>query len=453
MTYEDFVASKLKDNPATGFTPTELSSHLFDFQRDLVRWALKRGRAAIFADTGLGKSRMQLEWARQIVEHEGSPVIVLAPLAVAAQTVREAEAIGIKAVHAREDVDAPIIVTNYERLHRFNPSRFVGVVLDESSCIKHHDSKTLSTLLKAFADTKYKLCATATPAPNDFVELGTHAEFLGACTRAEMLAEFFVHDGSSTQDWRLKGHARAHFWRWVSTWGALMRRPGDLGYDDSGYILPTLHVHKHVLPNPPGYIPPETMGLAERRAARKASTLSRVAACAEVIAAEPNEQWLCWGDLNAETELLSDVTGAVEVAGPDDPDDKERNLLDFAEGRIPILVTKSTIAGFGLNMQRCARMAFIGVSDSFEQYYQAVRRCYRFRQSREVHVHLFASEAERAVLDNLERKEADAKAMADALAEETRESVRSEVQRAARNKVTYTADKALVRPAFLKGAA
>lgn len=454
--YEDFVASKLRDDPASGFTPGELSASLFPFQRDLVRWALKRGRAAIFADTGLGKSRMQLEWARQVAAHENGPVLVLAPLAVAAQTVREAAAIGVRAVHAREEADAgdaPVVVTNYERVHKFDLSRYVGVVLDESSCIKHHNSKTLATLLKAFEKTKYKLCATATPAPNDFVELGTHAEFLGACSRAEMLAEFFVHDGSSTQDWRLKGHARAHFWRWVSTWGALMRRPSDLGYDDAGYALPTLHVHKHVLPNPPGYVAPETMGLSERRAARRESVLARVAACAAVIAAEPEEQWLVWGDLNAETELLCDVTGGVEVAGPDDPDEKEARLLDFAEGRTSVLVTKPTIAGWGLNFQRCARMAFIGVSDSFEQYYQAVRRCWRFRQEREVHVHLFASEAERAVLDNLERKEADARAMADALAEETRESVKSEVQRAAKNHATYAAEKAVERPRFLKGRA
>lgn len=373
-------------------------------------------------------------WADGAVRAVGGRALVLAPLAVAAQTAREGLEIGIEVRVCRDgsEVRDGINVTNYDRLHRFDPGEFSTIVLDESSCIKHHDSKRLALLLGTFGDTRYRLCATATPAPNDWVELGTHSEFLDAASRAEMLAEYFVHDSGKTQDWRLKGHARAEFWQWVSSWAALVRRPSDLGYLDDGYELPPLTVHKHVV----GPDAPEAATLTERRAARRLSIEDRVTACAAVVLSEPDEQWLVWGELNAETELLTRCIGdAVEIRGPDDPDKKEEALLAFAAGKIRVLVSKPKICGWGLNFQKCARMAFVGISDSFESYYQAVRRCWRFGQSRPVDVHLFSSPAERAVLDNLERKEADARAMADALSAETRAAVREEVRglRAMRN--------------------
>lgn len=238
MNYNDFVGNKLGISVPTGIASHgELSRSLFPHQRALTEWALRRGRAAIFADTGLGKTRMQIEWAHVVHQHTARPVLILAPLAVAAQTVTEGAAIGVQIQHCREigDVRAGINITNYDRLHRFDPSVFGGVVLDESSCIKHHDAKTLRVLLEAFADTPFKLCATATPAPNDWTELATHAEFLGVCKRQEMLAEFFTHDGGDTSVWRLKGHARHVFWRWVCQWGALVRKPSDLGF--SGLAL------------------------------------------------------------------------------------------------------------------------------------------------------------------------------------------------------------------------
>ena len=461
--YREFVARKLALQPPTGIDRVpDLHESLFPHQRDLVRWALRRGRAAIFANTGLGKTAMQLEWARVVCEAQGGSVLVLAPLAVAEQTVKEGRRIGVDVTLCREasDVRPGVNVTNYDRLHRFDPSAFVGVVLDESSCIKHHDASTLRTLLDAFARTAFKLCATATPAPNDWTELGTHAEFLGICTRTEMLSEFFCHDGGETQVWRLKGHARAQFWRWVASWGALVQRPSDLGYDDAGYALPPLAVQEHVIlcsretaTNAGVLFVSEAKSLMDRRAARKASTMDRVTECARMVNADDlsGEPWIVWCDLNAESEALTKaIPGAVEVRGSDPVDVKAERLRAFSEGRVRVLVTKPSIAGFGLNWQHCARVAFVGVTDSWESYYQAVRRCWRFGQSRPVAVHIFASEAEGAVLANLRRKEEDARRMGDALATETSATVRAAVLGAVRETNTYAASKRITVPHWLK---
>ena len=458
--YEKFLSTKSKVAQPVGFEAVDLHSSLFPFQRDLVTWALRQGRCAIFADTGLGKTRMQLEWARQVSARAGR-VLILAPLAVAAQTAREGAALSVPVKLCREasDVAPGINVTNYERLHRFNPSDFAGIVLDESSCIKHHNTKTLAQLMEAFGETAYKLAATATPAPNDFAELGTHAEFLGICTRAEMLSEYFVHDGSDTQSWRIKGHARAHFWKWVSSWAALIRRPSDLGYEDAGYALPPLDVRHYVAPtdvatlrNMGVLFAEQARDLTERRNARKASIAKRVQMVADLVNAD-DEQWIVWGDFNAETEGVTKlVPDAVEVAGSDDPDDKAQAMLDFADGKIRVLVTKSSIAGFGLNWQNCARMAFVGVSDSWESYYQAVRRCYRFGQKRAVAVHIFSSEAEGSVIENLKRKEADALRMSEELSIETRESLRSNVLRRSRRHNPYEPSVAIALPGWLRSA-
>jgi hypothetical protein len=328
-------------------------------------------------------------------------------------------------------------------------------VLDESSCIKHHDTKTLRTLLDAFRGTPFKLCATATPAPNDWTELGTHAEFLGICTRTEMLAEYFTHDGGETSVWRLKGHARELFWRWVVSWGALIRRPSDLGHNDAAYRLPSLHLHEHFVevdtPSNGMLFALEAQTLSERRDARRASMADRVAECAAICNSEPGEPWVVWCDLNAEGDALTaSINGAVQIAGADSTEVKESRLQAFAAGTIRVLVSKPSICGFGLNWQHSARMAFVGVTDSFEAYYQAVRRCWRFGQSREVHVHIFASGTEGAIVANLKRKERDALLMAESLSAETRDAVMAEIKGAARLTNAYDANRAVSIPSFLR---
>ncbi len=458
--YTTMLSRKLAAVAPSGIaSPVKLPASLFPHQSALTGWALKRGRSAIFADTGLGKSRMQLAWADAVRKHTGRPVLILAPLAVAAQTAAEGDALDVQVTICRDgaEVSPGVNITNYDRLHRFDPAIFGGVVLDESSIIKHHDARTFSTLTAAFRDAPFRLCATATPAPNDWTELGTHAEFLGICTRQEMLAEFFTHDGGDTSVWRLKGHARHVFWRWVCSWGALIRRPSDLGYDDSAYALPPLHLHEHTvsteMPLNGMLFAMEAQTLSERRDARRTSLADRVAECAAIVNADA-EPWVVWCDLNAEGDALrAAIPGAVEIRGADDTDTKEQRLRDFAEGRIRVLITKPSIAGFGLNWQHCARMAFVGVTDSFEAYYQAVRRCWRFGQRRDVHVHIFASDAEGAVVANLRRKERDALAMAESLSAETHDAVMAEVTGSSRQTNPYQAVQRVAVPAFLKDAA
>ena len=478
--YETFVQKKLATPPPTGFRVDEsaLPKGLFRFQNAIVRWALRRGRAAVFAGTGLGKTRVQLAWAQQVYEAEklkrlvaggagekDARVLILAPLAVAAQTVAEGAAIGVSVTLCREaaDVRTGLNITNYDRLHKFSGFSWDGVVLDESSCIKHFDSKTLKSLLETFSDTPYKLACTATPAPNDYTELGCHAQFLDVCTRGEMLSEFFVHDGGDTQTWRLKGHAKDAFWRWVASWAALVGHPRDLGheFDEKGYDLPPLSVSEHLLPADEGtaqaagvLFAEEAAGLMERRQARRASLEARVKACAEWVNAEAKkgEAVLVWCELNAESEALTKaIPGALEVTGSMSADEKEERLVAFSSGKARVMVTKPVLAGWGLNWQHCARMAFVGVNDSWESYFQAVRRCWRFGQTRPVEVHVFASEVEGAVVANLKRKEKDAEEMAKALAVETASLVRGEVLGAARTVVEYEPTVEMRLPVWLKG--
>lgn len=457
MSYINFLAAKTVDHAPTGIVRDLADYPLFPHQRELASWALRRGRAAIFAATGLGKTRMHLAWGNEVSGETQRPVIVLAPLAVAEQTVAEGRAIGVQVTHVRQqsEVRAGVNVCNYERLHRLDPSAFGGVVLDESSIIKHHDARTFALLLDSFERTDFKLCATATPAPNDWTELGTHAEFLGVRSRTEMLSEFFVHDGGDTQTWRLKGHARHEFWRWVASWGALIQSPADLGHDDADYRLPELNICEHTIKSgaamPGELFAVEAQTLSERRDARKASLGERVAVCAQQVLNEPAEPWIIWCDLNAEGDALrKSIPGAVEIRGSDTIEEKESRLTAFARGEIRVLITKPSIAGFGLNWQHCARMAFVGVTDSFEAYYQAVRRCWRFGQRRPVDVHIFASDLEGAVVANLKRKEADALAMSAALSAETASFVRENVLGVTRERNPYNPSRPIAAPAFLR---
>ncbi len=423
--------------------PASAAGALFPFQDEIVAWALERDRCAIFADTGLGKALMQLEWARVRHAQTGGRVLILAPLAVARQTEREAEKFcipGVAAVRHPSDTDAPIVVTNYERLHLFCDEEWAAIVLDESSILKSVDSKTRDFLTKWAAPIAYRLCCTATPAPNDHTELGNHSEFLGVLTRAQMLGTYFVHDEQNVavQRWRLKGHAHRLFWEWVAGWAIAGRRPSDLGdYADTGYVLPPLEVTHEWLQDRREAAEGQLFALDahtldERRHARLASTDERVAACAAKVAAEPSEPWIIWCDYNRESAALARaIPGAVEIRGSDTPERKEQALVDFSEGRIRVLVTKPSIAGFGLNWQHCARVAFVGLSDSYEQWYQAIRRCWRFGQTRPVEVHVFASKAERVVIDNVQRKAREAEQMMEQITRYLADA------RAARDHTTY----------------
>lgn len=425
LLYEDFIASKASAVTFDSAPNVGIASHLFSFQRDLVTWALKRGRAAIFADTGLGKSAMQIEWARNVAS--AGRVLILAPLAVADQTVREAARFGVDVRYLRsDDGETRIAITNYEMIEHFDPSRFVGVVLDESSILKSFTGATRNLIIETFAHTPYRLACTATPAPNDFTELGNHSEFLGVLSRLEMLAEYFTHDGGNTQDWRLKGHAVLAFWTWVASWGAVVRKPSALGYPDDGYNLPPLRFHEHVIKvshadawDAGALFVADARTLNDQRAIRRSTMERRVEIVAELANAD-DRPWLVWCELNDEGDALKDaIAGAVQVRGADEPEVKRDRLLGFADGRYRVLVTKPSIAGFGMNWQHCQSMAFVGPSNSYEQTYQAIRRCWRFGQKHAVDVHIATAENERAILQNLRRKEADA----DRLAEETQSYV------------------------------
>lgn len=457
--YEEFVSRKLVRVPDTGMASIPaLHSSLFPHQRDLTTWALRRGRCAVFADTGLGKSAIEIEYARHVSAYTNRPVLILTPLAVAQQMVQEGRRLGVdvKVCRERADIHSGVNVTNYDRLHKFDSSVFGGLVADESSILKSHESKTLQALIDAFRETQFKLAATATPSPNDYTELGTHAEFLGVCKRTEMLAEFFQHDGGETQTWVLKGHARQPFWRWVASWGALIRKPSDLGHSNDGYDLPSLREESHVLPADPetvkraGLLFAEPAGdLMARRAARRASIDARVAECTAIVNSD-DEQWIVWAALNDESRALAQsIRGAIEVTGSQDVDEKELRLQSFLTGESRILVTKSSIAGFGINAQRCARMAFVGVDDSHESRYQSIRRIWRFGQKRECVVHTFASEVEGNVLDNLSRKAKDAERMAQELSRETGAMVRAEVLGQERYTNDY-AERRFRMPAWLR---
>lgn len=422
--YLDFIASKRIVVPPAGFEPGPSKAPLFPFQRANVEWAVRRGRAALFLDTGLGKTIQQLEWARQVAEHTDGPVLVLAPLAVAQQTVREGARFGIPVVYARDASEVPpgrpIVITNYERLEKFDARAFAGVVLDESSSIKAYSGTRKRQIFEAFAGTAYKLACTATPAPNDHLELGNHAEFLDVMSSHQMIARWFINDTSTFGTYRLKGHAVEPFWDWVSSWAVMASLPSDLGdFSDEGYVLPPLNTNVHVVDVD---LTPEKeagtlirmveMSATNIHAEKRRTAAARAAKVAEVVAREPHEAWLIWCETDYEADALTAaIPGAVEVRGSDSLEAKERSLGGFATGEVKILVTKAKIAGFGLNWQHCARLAFVGATFSFESYYQAIRRCWRFGQARPVESHVVMASTERPVWEVLTRKHADFEAM------------------------------------------
>lgn len=420
--YDAFLRAKSAVATRAGFDVEDSEIHhaLFGFQRAIVGWAIRRGRAAIFADCGMGKTLMQIEWARHVCTRTGGNVLILCPLAVSVQTQAEAERFGYIATICRsgEDVRPGINIANYERLSGFDPSQFAGIVLDESSILKSFDGATRKAI-QSFADPiAYRLACTATPAPNDHTEIGTHAEFLAVCSRSEMLATYFCHDGGETQKWRLKGHAVGAFWSWVASWAVAVRKPSDLGFCDDGYDLPGLTIHDHPVDDETfdkgrTLFGVEASGLTDQREARRSSLMERVARCAEIVNAEPDQSWIVWCDLNDEgADLVKAIPFAVQVTGSDKPEAKEAAMLAFSRGDVRVLISKPSICGFGMNWQHCARVAFVGVTHSYETFYQAVRRCWRFGQQRPVHCHVVYASSEGAVVRNLRRKEDDARTLA-----------------------------------------
>jgi DNA modification methylase len=445
MEYAQFLQRKAPPSLLQGLTDIPpLNPMLFPEQRAITHLKLQRGRGAIFSGCGTGKTPMQLEWARVIAERCG-PVLILAPLAVSAQTVREGLKFGIEVTYARSMPTHPqgITITNYEMLSHFNPDAFAGIVLDESGILKAYDGKTRTAIIEAFRHTRFKLACTATPAPNDYMELGNHAEFLGVMSRVEMLSMFFVHDGGETQVWRLKGHAQHAFWKWLASWAVMIRKPSDLGeeFDDSKFVLPPLTLHEHIIrvdkPTEGYLFALEAVTLQDRIAARRESVSERVAECAALVNAS-NQPWIVWCALNSESDALRKaIPDAVEMRGSQSPEEKEAALLAFLERRARVLISKSSMAGFGLNLQFCAHMAFVGLSDSWEAFYQSLRRCYRFGQTREVNAHLIIADTEGAVLKNIKDKDAAAARMADSIADHMRLDLRAHIHGTTRTMNDY----------------
>jgi len=412
-TYSDYIQSKKKTVKDAGFEPFPFIAPLFDWQKHIVSWAVRKGRAALFEDCGLGKTAQQLEWASQVVRHTGGSVLILTPLAVAAQTAREAQKFGIEATQISsgdEIKTAGVWITNYEKLEHFDCSVFAGVVLDESSILKSFTGKTRKTLTESFAQTPYRLACTATPSPNDYTELGQHADFLGICSQAQMLATFFVNDTFNTGDWRLKKHAESEFWKWLASWAACVSKPSDIGFQNDGYDLPPLNMQTIFVDADISTDAGEdlfriaTLSATTMHREMRMTSADRSDAVASLVNAS-TEPWIVWCNTNDEADNLKQrIPDAIEVRGSDAPSRKETLLSDFTQGRARVIITKPSIAGFGLNWQHCRNVAFVGLSYSFEDFYQALRRSYRFGQTREVNAYIVQAKTEGAILQSINRK-------------------------------------------------
>lgn len=439
--YAEFLEIKTQSDFRSGFNPLWMPSFLFDFQQALVDWALRKGKAAIFADCGLGKTPMQLVWAENVVRKANRPVLIITPLAVGAQTVREGEKFGIECLRSGDGKANPgINITNYERLHHFTASDFAGVVCDESSILKSFDGAYRSEITEFMRKIPYRLLCTATAAPNDYFELGTSSEALGYLGHMDMLMRFFKNDQNTIKaiggrfrntvaaqqakgdgKWRFKGHAEIPFWRWVCSYARACRRPSDLGFDDGRFILPELIEKQHLVTAQtlaPGMLfPMPAVGLHEQREERRRTVSERCDAVAALVA-DTGRQALVWCHLNDEGDLLAKtINDCQQVSGKDSDEAKEEKFLAFSSGQLRVLVTKPKIGAWGLNFQTCNHVTFFP-SHSFEQYYQGVRRCWRFGQKRPVTVDIVTTEGEQSVLENLQRKAVAADTMFSNLVEQ-----------------------------------
>lgn len=439
MQYLDFLKNKRFVLESSGFDvdKSDLNPMMYEFQKDVVRWALKKGKACVFSDCGTGKTIIQLSWAYQVHLHTGGMILILAPLAVTEQTKREAEKFGYvaKVVEKQTDCISGINITNYEKLDKFVANKFIGIVLDESSILKSFTGKVRTEIIQNFQNVPYKLACTATPAPNDYMELGNHSEFCGVMTRSEMLSMFFVHDGGNTSKWRLKGHAEGIFWQWLSTFSVFVDNPKNLGYDAEGYDLPELSVTEIIVD---GEEPiKESLTLTERRQARKDSLKLRCQQAANLVN-NSDEQWLVWCDLNVEGDMLESlIREGKNVQGSDTNKYKASTMLAFSNGNLKCLISKPKLAGYGMNWQNCHNMIFTGLSDSYEQYYQAVRRCWRFGQKHPVNAYIIISAKEGCVKKNIERKQKDFLKMQREMAKLTKEITKKELRSTCRISTYY----------------
>ncbi len=413
MNYKEFLKNKEFLNTHQGFKPVFMPDFLYDFQKALVEWSILKGKSALFEDCGLGKTPQQLVWAENVVRKTNKNVLIIAPLAVSYQTIKEGEKFGIEVKKTQgEKIHKGINITNYERLKNFKPEDFISVVCDESSILKNFDGKMRRFITDFLQKIKYRLLCSATPAPNDFTELGTSSEALGEMSHNQMLGMFFTNDNKHNQQWNMKGHAKKRFWQWLSIWARAIRKPSDLNFDDDGFILPNLNIKQHLIKSNYKYktlLMTMANTLEEQRTERKNTLQSRCEFAASLV--PKNKPCLFWCHLNTEADLLEKlIPNSVQVAGCDEPEVKEERLVGFAKGDFKVLITKPRIAGFGLNWQHCSDVVFFP-SHSYEQFYQAIRRCWRFGQKNEVNCNIVASERERPVIHNMLKKEKQANEM------------------------------------------
>ena len=460
VTYDEFLKTKEIQaiNSGIDVDDSELNENLFPFQRDIVKFSLRKGRSAIFSDCGTGKSAMQLDFARLVCKHTGGKALIIAPLSVVKQTRKEGIKFGIesKVVRDQSEVVDGINITNYEILNHFDEDAFNCVVLDESSILKSFTSSTRNELIDKFVNTPYKLCCSATPAPNDISEIANTVEFLGIMSRTELLATYFIHDSGDTSKWRLKGYGEEKFWEFMATIAVCVRNPSDLGYSSEGYELPKLNLIKHVVRSKPKdyeFIARRAETLSERREARKESMDDRVEVATELVDSS-DESWIVWCDYNAESSALHKaISESVEIVGRDTPERKADVAIDFADGNIHALVSKASIYGFGMNFQSCHNMIFCGISDSYESFYQAIRRCWRYGQEHEVNVHIIISEAEMNVLENIERKQALMDEMQNRMVALMKDVTMSEIKHTTRITETYKGIESISMPYWMKDGA
>ena len=430
--YRRFLETKKTTIPESGFVveESELNEHLFPFQRHCVRRALKCGKYALFENTGLGKTIQQLEWAEQIVRKENKPVIIIAPLAVVGQTIEEGRKFGYKVHRVEENAGTGIYITNYAQIPNIVISDYIGVVLDESSILKNFDGETKKLIIEKFRNTKYKLACTATPSPNDVMELGNHAEFLDVMSRNEMLAMYFIHDGGNTSSWRLKGHCEQMFWDFVSDWATMREKPSDIGFSDDGYILPPLNLIED-------YIKVEkrdngllfndfSVNATDYNGELRQTMDARMKRVAEIVNGNPDENYIVWIKQDAEGDMLRQlIPDAVEVRGNEKPEVKEKKLLGFGKNEFRVLVTKLRIAQFGLNYQNCHNQIFASLDFSFESTYQGIRRCYRFGQEHEVNITLICTDTMLNVRDTIQKKQVAFEVMQRAMTDATNRNIKA----------------------------
>lgn len=457
MEYSEFLSNKSFNDVSSGFDidADDISDKLFEFQKNIVKWALKMGRFAIFADTGLGKTAMQATWAEHVLKETSGSILIFAPLAVAHQTVEEGKKFDVDITYCRSQDDVTkkgIYITNYEMIDRFDLDLFSGLVLDESSILKSQTGKYRTQLIERSQQVPYRLSCTATPSPNDFIELGNQCEFLGVMNQSEMLAMFFVNDTGNTGTWRLKSHAQSKFWEWMATWSCVIRNPRDLGFNGDQYDLPPLNFIDHVVSSKKegDLFAKQAMTLTERRKAKKETLEERCELAAEIVNTS-NDDWIVWCNLNDEQKILNQLIDRdkVSVQGADKDKDKEERLLKFAHGGSPILISKSSIAGFGLNLQHTNNMIFVSMDDSFERFYQAVRRQYRFGQTKEVNVHMVTAESEGAVKANIQRKQKQHNEISENMVAHMREIMKQKISGFKRSKAEYNPIKPMELPIWI----